>query len=43
VKEIIPRVQVELYEQAAHGESPPLFLPNTQFTDVYYSSKCHTC
>lgn len=34
VKEIIPRVQVELYEQAAHGKNLHLFSLNTQLTNV---------
>jgi dienelactone hydrolase len=33
-KEIIPRVQVELYEQAAHGKNLHLFSLNTQLTNV---------
>lgn len=38
VKEIIPRAQVELYEQAAHGKSLHLSSPNAQLTNVYPSS-----
>jgi hypothetical protein len=38
VKEIIPRVQVELYEEAAHGKDLQLFSSNKQLAHVYYSS-----
>lgn len=43
IKEIIPRVQVELYEKAAHGENFHLFYSLLLMTssNLEFSSQCH--